>query len=437
MTQFIECPICQKPVKINDINLHLDLGCDNGKPQSKKRNIDRYSMPLAERLRPATFSQLLGRAEITGETSVLQSLANQKNIPSILLYGPPGSGKTTIARLLLKTFPYCRSFSGASNNISDIRQGMADMLSKQKVTGTTGCLFIDEIHRLSKVQQDALLPVEAGGFILIAATTENPSFSVNSALLSRLRVFCLPQFNQDDVKAILERAVASFDDSISVDSGVIDFISGICDGDTRSALNMLEVGVLFAVANRLPLLSLQNAKQAIQKSHVNYDRVGDQHYDIISAFHKSIRGSEENATLYWLQRMLSGGEDPLYIARRMIRIASEDIGLADNNALLMAIACHDAVQKIGMPECDVTLAHVATYLARAPKSIEIYRALKNAKNMIQTRAAYPVPIHLRNAPTKLMKEMGFGAEYKYNPDYSEPVEQDYLPTEIKDIAKFF
>lgn len=298
-------------------------------------------------------------------------------------------------------------------------------------------LFIDEIHRWSKSQQDALLPqVEKGILTLIGATTENPSFEVNSALLSRARVFVLNQLEPAEIKTLLCRALADKvrglgQSSVEVEPAALDYLAGSGTGDARAALLALESAVKFAADREPKKITAAIIKEALQKSHLLYDKNGEEHYNIISALHKSMRGSDANAALYWLGRMLESGEDPLYVARRLVRFASEDIGLADPAALNICVSAYQACHFIGMPECNVALAEAAAYCARAKKSNALYLAYGRVKKDIEELPPHPVPLHLRNAPTKLMKDLGFGKDYKYNPNYSEPVEQEYLPEELK------
>lgn len=300
-------------------------------------------------------------------------------------------------------------------------------------------LFIDEIHRFNKAQQDAFLPhVERGIVILIGATTENPSFEVNSALLSRCKVFVLNRLDDDDIVRVLKQALADQKRGLGarkilVDEDVYSALVRIADGDARSALNALELAADASIKEKDGTIHLtQDAlKTALQRTQYRYDKNGEEHYNIISALHKSLRGSDENAALYWLARMLESGEDPLYVARRLVRFSSEDIGLADPRALEQAVACYQACHQIGMPECGVILAQCATYLARATKSVAVYEAYEKALGDVRSLPNLPVPLHIRNAPTSLMKNLGYGKGYKYNPHFKEPVEQDYLPEQLK------
>ena len=295
-----------------------------------------------------------------------------------------------------------------------------------KLTLRKGVIFVDEIHRFSKAQQDVFLPfVERGDVTLIAATTENPSFRVNSALLSRCRVFVLEKLDPATVLAILERA-RSIKQQGSISDELLGVLAKMCDGDARVALNSLEMALDASAVHQTPV-SKESLSNALQKSHTLYDKDAEEHYNCISALHKSMRGSADSAALYWLGKMLYAGEDPLYIARRLVRFASEDVGMADSNAIQVATACYSACQMIGMPECDVILAHCVTYLSRAPKCVSVYQAMKKVKRLIESSPSLPVPLHLRNAPTELMKDLDYGKDYKYPPNYTKPVDQDYFP----------
>lgn len=393
--------------------------------------------PLAERMRPRTLDEVCGQ-ELLGPEGVLRGLIESDRVPSMILWGGPGSGKTTCARVIANMVgSRFVEINSTSTGVAECKKLFAEARSELTLTGRKTIIFCDEIHRFTKTQQDVFLaPVEAGIVTLIGATTENPSFKLQNALLSRCRTFTLVKLSDDDMNRILRRALeAEAPDrpqSWPLDSEFLQYISSFADGDARTALNLLELSL--SLLQRQPDIKLTGLKSALTKTLV-YDRSGDQHYDTISAFHKSIRGSSPDAALYYLARMIASGEDALYIARRMIVMASEDIGLADPSMLPLAIAAHDAVQKVGMPEAKVNLAHAAVALSLAPKSTRAYRGLANAMRAVEQEpgvGGLSIPVHLRNAPTRLMKEMGYGKEYKYNPNYrGGKVKQDYLPEKLQ------
>ncbi|CDH59113.1 werner helicase interacting protein 1 [Lichtheimia corymbifera JMRC:FSU:9682] len=410
--------------------------------KKQRRDPSREAMPLAAKVRPASLSEFVGQEELLGENGVLRTLMQCDRIPSMVLWGPPGCGKTTVARIISKmTKSRFVELSATSHGAADVKKAFEGAKGHLSLTGQKTIVFIDEIHRFTKAQQDLFLPyVEQGTIHLIGATTENPSFKVNSALLSRCRVFVLQRLSEEELQEILSRALEQWrqDEPLSLteeqkkeENEALSVLAVYSDGDARNAINTLEVALSVLPSKASPL-SPDIIKGAFQKSHLLYDRNGEQHYNIISALHKSVRGSDANAALYWLGRMLEAGEDPLYVARRMVRMASEDIGMADSAALPLAMSAYHACEKIGMPECDTILAHVATYLAETKKSVRTYKAYNKVKEVIRQQPNYPVPMHIRNAPTKLMKNLGYGDGYKYNPDYDEPVDQTYLPDELKD-----
>jgi putative ATPase len=378
--------------------------------------------PLADRLRPDDFDDYMGQHDLVGEESLLRRALERDDVPSMIFWGPPGSGKTTLAHIIAqKTNAQFVQLSAVSSGkkalVEAIDKARSDMELHQKKT----IVFIDEIHRWNKAQQDALLPaVEKGTVILIGATTENPSFEVNSALLSRCQVFVLKQLADDDMMSILRHAVEEL--AAEVEDDVLEFLVGLSNGDARSALNTLE----FAVANGA--ITKESIKSAVQKTLV-YDKSGEEHYNIISALHKSMRASDPDASLYWLARMLESGEDPLYIARRVVRFASEDVGNEKPTGLVLATAAYQACHWLGMPECNLALAQAVEYLARAPKSRALDDAWYAIKKDIAGSPNEPVPMHLRNAPTKLMKELGYGKREQESNLPENLAGKHYLPRE--------
>lgn len=409
-------------------------------PPSKKHKVNRTA-PLAERMRPSVLDDVSGQ-DLVGPHGILRALIESGSMPSIILWGGSGTGKTTIARCIAKMVgSRFVEINATSCGTAECKKLFQDAGNELSLTGRRTIIFCDEIHRFSKSQQDVFLkPVEAGTITLVGATTENPSFKVQAALLSRCRTFTLQKLSTENIAQILLRALKQeFEDDPSKLSPLIDeefltYLSAFSDGDARTALNLLELALSLTAKPADPStpLTKDDIKAALTKTLV-YDRAGDQHYDTISAFHKSVRGSDPDAALYYLARMLQSGEDPLFIARRMVVIASEDVGLADNTMLPLATATYTAVQQIGMPEARIPLGHCTTALCLAPKSTRAYRGLNNAYAALREPgvAGLPVPVHLRNAPTRLMKEMGYGAEYKYNPNYKDGlVKQDYLPQQL-------
>ncbi|KAK8247579.1 putative AAA family ATPase [Phyllosticta capitalensis] len=401
-------------------------------PKRPKTNALQKAAPLAERMRPRTLDQVCGQ-ELVGPAGVIRGLIEQDRVPSMILWGGPGTGKTTIARLIAHTAG-CRfvEINSTSSGVGECKKLFAEARNELALTGRKTIIFCDEIHRFSKSQQDVFLgPVEAGQVTLIGATTENPSFKVVNALLSRCRTFTLAKLSEEHIVTILQRALereGNFEAKL-VDEEMVKYLAAFADGDARTGLNLLELAM--DLSNR-PDMTKDDIKKSLTQTLV-YDRAGDQHYDTISAFHKSLRGSDADAALYYLARMLQSGEDPLYVARRLIVVASEDIGLADNNMLSLATATYAACEKIGMPECRINLAHATVAMALSPKSTRAYRSLNNAMAALNEPgiAGLPVPVHLRNAPTRLMKELDYGKEYKYNPDYLDGhVVQEYLPDKL-------
>ena len=392
------------------------------------------SAPLAERMRPQTLDDLVGQEHLTGKGSVLRAAIEQGKIPSMILWGPPGTGKTTIANIIAHTLnvPYFQ-LSAISSGVKEVRE-VIDTAKKI----SNAILFIDEIHRFNKGQQDALLgAVEKGVITLIGATTENPSFEVNSALLSRCQVYVLKPLTEEDLKKLLHHALQKDEllktKSIELkDTGALITISG---GDARKLLNLLELVVDALGKEKQLLITDDKVMRIAQRRIALYDKSGEQHYDIISAFIKSMRGSDPNGAIYWLARMIEGGEDVKFIARRMVIFASEDIGNANPTALVLANAAFEAVNKIGYPEARIILAQCTTYLASSPKSNASYMAIEEALDVVRKEGDLPVPLHIRNAPTGLMKNLGYGKNYKYAHSYEGNfTEQEFLPDEIKGIT---
>ena len=400
----------------------------------------RKNKPLADRMRPRTLDEFVGQEHLLGKGKLLRELIEKDNITSMILWGPPGVGKTTLAMIIANmTNSKFVTFSAVLSGIKEIKEIMAKA-ELDAMHGTRTVVFIDEIHRFNKAQQDAFLPhVEKGNIILIGATTENPSFEVNSALLSRSKVFVMKPLTEEDLLILLKRALKDEQNGlgmykIGITEEQLKRIALFANGDARVALNTLEIAVMGAkVTEGRRIVTDDILADAMQKKTLLYDKQGEEHYNLISAFHKSLRNSDWDAAVYWLARMLEAGEDPLYIARRMIRFASEDIGLADPQALEMAVAAYNACHYIGMPECSVNLAQVAIYLALAPKSNAVYMAYNKAKEDAEETIAESVPMHLRNAPTKLMKELGYGKGYKYAHDFEDKVtDMQCLPDNLKD-----
>ena len=380
-------------------------------------------MPLPERLRPKTLADVVGLEDLLGEGRFLRNAIENDRIPSMIFWGPPGSGKTTLARIIANTTrARFVTFSATSAGIKDIKALMEEARKMRAARGSKTIVFIDEIHRFNKAQQDAFLPyVEAGDIILIGATTENPSFEVNSALLSRSKVVVIPQLEREQVAAIVRRAaadpaVAKF--GIELTDDAIDFISATSAGDARQALNSLQLVVETANASENPI-DLDKVKTILQRRSLMYDKSGDEHYNIISALHKSLRNGDADAAVYWLVRMLEGGEDPMYLARRLVRAASEDIGNADPQALVFAIAVQQTVHFLGMPEAGVALAQLVAYLAASPKSNAAYVGYGEAVREVRQGDNPPVPLHIRNAPTRMMKDLGYGRGYQYAHDFED------------------
>jgi putative ATPase len=392
--------------------------------------------PLATRMRPRTLDELAGQQHVIGPGTLLRKALEADRLSSVILWGPPGTGKTTLARIVANTtHAQFVALSAVTAGVADLRKAIAEAQDRLGMNNQRSVLFIDEIHRFNKAQQDAILPhVEDGTVILFGATTENPSFEVNAPLLSRSRVITLRSLTDEDIATIVQRALADRErglggEELTLEPDALDFLANMANGDARFALNTLEYAAAGVDDDRVITTSL--VQEAAQRRAATYDKDGDDHFDTISALHKTIRGSDPDAALYWLARMLERGDDPLYVARRLVRFASEDIGLADPQALQLAMAAQQAVHFIGMPEGALALAELTVYLAIAPKSNAIYTAYGAAREDVEKTRNDPVPLHLRNAPTKLMRESGYGAGYKYAHDFAGGlVAQQNLPENI-------
>lgn len=407
--------------------------------------------PLAERMRPQSITEIVGQEDILGTGKLLDSTLGAGTLPSLILWGPPGTGKTTLARILARStsadFVY---FSAVLSGVKEVRK-IVEQAEKLRDTEQRGTVFfIDEIHRFNKGQQDAFLPhVENGLFTLIGATTENPSFQIIAPLLSRCRVLVLSPLTRENLATILQRALTdtsnglgNHDLAFAPDS--LELLSGLADGDARRGLNTLEIAATLVLhrkktnPNAQAEITPDDIRESAQQSALRYDKDGEEHYNIISALHKSLRDSDPDGSLYWLYRMLESGEDPLYICRRLIRFASEDVGLSDPQALMHTISCRDAYHTLGLPEGKLALAQAVCYLATAPKSNSIYKTESELRRCILKTGSLAVPLHLRNAPTKLMKDLAYGKEYKYAHDSDDAlVAQEHLPVEIKHKQFYF
>lgn len=396
--------------------------------------------PLASRLRPETLDEYVGQKHLVGEGKILRNLIESDNISSMIFWGPPGVGKTTLARIIAKqTKADFVELSAVTSGVKEIKEIMNSAEQARRM-GIRTMLFTDEIHRFNKAQQDAFLPyVEKGSIILVGATTENPSFELNSALLSRCKVFILKALEEDDIKEMLSRAVKSpkgFGDmNLDISGEQLTAIARFSNGDARTALNTLEMAVLNGRVNPDGSVSMddETLEQCMNRRSLLYDKNGEEHYNLISALHKSMRNSDPDAAVYWLKRMLHGGEDPLYIARRLVRFASEDIGMADSGALQVAVSAYQACHFLGMPECDVHLAHAAVYMSMAPKSNAVYKACLECNKDISEMPAEPVPLQIRNAPTRLMKDLDYGKGYIYAHDTEEKLtKMKCLPDSLSD-----
>src|SRR5438034_2690598 len=439
------------------------FGSDDVPPTNKKaassqsttaKNQVTSGEPLAARMRPRTLDEIVGQEHLLGPGKVVRRSIEADTISSMILWGPPGSGKTTLAEVIARqTHAHFVRLSAVSAGVADLRKVVEDARKLKQFSGQRTILFIDEIHRFNKAQQDAVLPhVERGVVTLIGATTENPSFEVNSALLSRSRTFVLRALTEEQIVIILGRALDNKERGlgrlhITIDEEVLQQIAIFANGDARTALNVLELAAQAggeASKETVPIhITLSTVEDVMQHRALLYDKGGDQHYDTISALHKALRGSDPDAGLYWLARMLEAGEDPLYIVRRLIRFASEDVGMADPQALLVCVAAQQAVHFVGLPEANLALAQAVVYLATAPKSNALYEAYSRVQEDVQQTRNDPVPLHIRNAPTRLMQELNYGKDYKYAHDYYKDMQiedpdrppatqiQEYLPESLR------
>ena len=398
----------------------------------------RQDAPLAARMRPLNFDEYVGQEHLIGKGRALRTSIEADRLPSIVLWGPPGSGKTTLARIIAsQTQASFKQVSAVASGVAELRQVIKEAKDIRGMYRRSTILFIDEIHRFNKAQQDVVLPhVEDGTVTLIGATTENPSFEVIAPLLSRCRVFTLKPLEEAQIRTIVERALADPEkglgrEGVSLEPEALDRLVDLSGNDARIALNTLELAASVASASGTHVITVEAIEDALQRRTPRYDKSGDQHYDIISAFIKSLRGSDPDAALYWMSRMIEAGEDPLFIVRRMVILAAEDVGLADPQALVVAVAAQQAVHFVGMPEGFIPMAEAAVYLATAPKSNSAYAAYLKAKEDVEKTHHLPVPLHLRNAPTGLMRASGYGKGYKYAHDYDgNYVEQQHLPEEL-------
>ena len=430
-----------------DLNLPLFGGSSGARPGGGDREVGararpRAGAPLAERMRPATLEEVVGQQAVVGAEGFLRRAIADDRVPSLVFWGPPGTGKTTLARILAsETRSHFVPFSAVTSGIKEIKEVMREAARLEAAQGRRTLLFVDEIHRFNRAQQDAFLPyVERGEIVLVGATTENPSFELNSALLSRCRVVVLEPLSTADLERLLRRALTDVErglggSGVAADDAALASMAQLASGDARRALNLLEVAV--ADAERGAVLDAAAVERIAQRKVLVYDKAGEEHFNLISALHKSLRESDPDASLYWLERMLDAGEDPTYVARRMVRFAAEDVGLADPQALGLTLQAWDAYDRLGSPEGLIALAQAAIYLALAPKSVAVYRAETAARRAVAEHPAEPVPLAIRNAPTPLMGELGYGREYVYAPDTEEGIAGlECLPDSVRG-ARFY